>query len=142
MLNSAFDLIRLAASNSHAVFCLCNLIIVILLVGCSKSRSEFNEDKHFSHKNVVRNNRGSMERTNASFYLKTVITLSDEYSSVSVSMVDDDEGSRDDEEEEDDDEFRRRAEEFIEKINKGWMDEKLKAYSLGQNGLHIMIKHD
>ncbi|KAL2555996.1 uncharacterized protein Fot_00735 [Forsythia ovata] len=132
MLNSTFDLISLAASNSHAVFCLCNLIIVILLVGSSKSRSEFNEDKPFSSGDVVNNNRGSMERTNASCTLKTPYALMDvnvsESSSVGISMVDDNEGSRDEE----DDELRRRAEEFIEKINKGWMDEKLKAYSLGQ----------
>ncbi|CAI9767624.1 unnamed protein product [Fraxinus pennsylvanica] len=128
MLNSTFDLISLAASNSHAVFCLFNLIIIILLVGSSKSRSEFNEDAPCSSRDDVNNNRGSMERTNASCSLKTVCTLMNSSSSVGISMVDNDEGNWDEE----DDELRKRAEEFIEKINKGWMDEKLKACSPGQ----------
>ncbi|CAA2988900.1 Hypothetical predicted protein [Olea europaea subsp. europaea] len=120
MLNSTFDLISLAASNAHVVFCLCNLIIVILLAGSSKSRSEFNEDKPFTSRGDVSNKRDYMERTNALCSSKTAS------SSVGTSTVDNDEGTRDEE----DDELRKRAEEFIGKINKGWMDEKLKAYSL------------
>lgn len=44
MLNSTLELINLVASNSFIVFCFCNLIIVILLVGTSKTGLDTHED--------------------------------------------------------------------------------------------------
>ncbi|KAK4431581.1 hypothetical protein Salat_0920200 [Sesamum alatum] len=45
MLDSTIELIGLAASNSLAVFCFCNLIIAILLVGSPKPSPQFDEVK-------------------------------------------------------------------------------------------------
>ncbi|KAL0371618.1 UNVERIFIED_CONTAM: hypothetical protein Scaly_0843400 [Sesamum calycinum] len=111
MLDLTIELIGLAASNSLAVFCFCNLIIAILLVGSSKPSSQFDEGK-----------------PNA---LPT--TEEEKVSSVSIDMVDNEEETLDQKQEyDDDDELRKRVEDFIEKINRGWRAEKLKTYSLGQ----------
>ncbi|CAI9774990.1 unnamed protein product [Fraxinus pennsylvanica] len=160
MFVSTFELICLAASNSHAVFCFCNLIIAILVVGSSMSASQCNEEKPYPCHSFPYENKDSTNMKNAASSSmkakKLVETDEDEASSISITsvnneertwveeeeeeeasssvgitMVNDEEKSRD-EEQDDDDELRRRVEEFIEKVNKGWMDEKLKTYCLVQ----------
>ncbi|KAI3458260.1 hypothetical protein Pfo_014923 [Paulownia fortunei] len=135
MLDSTIELISLAASNSLAVFCFCNLIIAILLVGSSRPSSQFDEVKPNAFPTIVnddnfkKNTVSSCEKANA-----LIETEEENVSCVSIDMVDNEEETPDVEEEDDvdDDELRRRVEEFIEKINRGWRAEKLKTYSLGQ----------
>lgn len=159
MFVSTFELICLAASNSHAVFCFFNLIIAILVVGSSKSTSQYNEKKPDPCHSFAHENKDSTNMKNASssseIEKKLVKTDEDEASFVSITTVNDEERSlveeeeaeasfvsittvnineeiSRDEEEDDDDELRRRIEEFIEKVNKGWRVEKLKTYCLVQ----------
>lgn len=160
MFVSTFELICLAASNSHAVFCFFNLIIAILVVGSSKSTSQFNEKKPDPCHSFAYENKDSTNMKNVSSSSekekKLVETDEDEASFVSITTVNDEERSlveeeeeaeasfvsitavnineeiSRDEEEDDDDELRRRIEEFIEKVNKGWRVEKLKTYCLVQ----------
>ena len=108
MLNSTIELISLAASNSHFIFCFCNLIIVILLVGGSKPASEFAQDSPVHHPKVAQRNKDDIEGTNTS---------------IEAMVVEEKENNNNVDE---DDELRRRVEEFIDKINKGWKAEKLR----------------
>lgn len=96
MFVSTLELISLAASNSLTVFCFCNLIIVVLLVGSSKPISSQPND---------------------------IIDANKFKESVVHGMT------TKDEDEDDDDELRKRVEDFIEKTNRGWRAEKLKAYT-------------
>ncbi|KAL0403077.1 UNVERIFIED_CONTAM: hypothetical protein Sradi_1948500 [Sesamum radiatum] len=115
----------MAASNSLMVFCFCNFIIAILVVGSSsKPTSQFNQvlDQNF--------NKSSVSLSEQSVVL---VEGAEELPSVSIIMVVDNETTRpsgrlDD----DDDELKRRVEEFIEKINKGWRAEKVRSHALGQ----------
>ncbi|KAI3471065.1 hypothetical protein Pfo_027728 [Paulownia fortunei] len=135
MLDSTFELICLAASNSLMVFCFCNLIIAIIVVGSSKPSSQFNEEKPKVVPSIV--NDDSFNKVSVSLCEKiSTLVEAGEASSVSITMVENEGGSPDEEEEEedddDDDDLKRRVEEFIEKINNGWRAEKVKTYSLGQ----------
>ncbi|KAL2527101.1 Uncharacterized protein Adt_12155 [Abeliophyllum distichum] len=133
MLDSTIELISLAASNSLAVFCFCNLLIGILLVGSSKSSSQFNEAEPNPFPSIDdESNTGVTRIENASCSHENQKVGETDAKSVCITMADADEGRRNDEEEDDVDDLTRRVEEFIEKINRGWRDEKLKTYSLGQ----------
>ncbi|KAE9464974.1 hypothetical protein C3L33_03125, partial [Rhododendron williamsianum] len=131
MLNSTIELITLAASNSLVIFCFCNLIIAVLLVGGSKPGSEFGDQDSrgiptppFTFRS--RNEVEGLETT------RSVLLDKHNASSTGVSEARDDEKATADEEKEndddgdDDDELRRRVEEFIDKINEGWKAEKLR----------------
>lgn len=133
MLDSTFELISLAASNSLMVFCFFNLIIAILLVGSSKPNSQLNDQKPKLNPSIV--NDDNINRNSVSWCENVSSTLVEagEVSSVSITMTDSDNGIPDDDEEEkekeeDDDDLKRRVEEFIEKINKGWRAEKVKTW--------------
>ncbi|KAL2248593.1 uncharacterized protein LOC110011311 [Sesamum indicum] len=133
MLDSTiFELISIAASNSLMVFCFCNLIIAVLLVGSSsKPSSQFNE---------VDENQENFNKTSVSLSEQSVVLVegAKELSSVSVTMVDNETmrpsrlDNADDDVDDDDGDLKRRVEEFIEKINKGWRAEKVRSYALGQ----------
>ncbi|CAL9008549.1 unnamed protein product [Prunus brigantina] len=130
MLDSTLDLITQAASNSLFIFCFCNLIIVIILVG-SKPISNNDEEsaihltmptsKHVDDeqgtraKQVCKKNNALMEVSQVS---NAQIAISD---NSKVSSANSDNG-----ETEGDDELRTRAEEFIEKVNKAWKAELLR----------------
>lgn len=137
MLNSTFEFIGLAASNSLVVFCFCNLLIGILLVASSKSSSQFNEAETDPLPNIDNeSNKVVTGIGNGSCSCESQKVGETDSKYVCITMADGDEEKQDEGEEEEDDyyeddELTRRVEEFIEKINRGWRDEKLKTYSLG-----------
>ncbi|KAL1558888.1 histone H3.v1-like [Salvia divinorum] len=100
------ELISLAASNSLAVFCFCNVLIAILVIGSSQTSSEPDE---MANPTIV--------------HLKQIPEEKESSQSVSIDMV-----NKDDDEEEEEDELRKRVEEFIEKTNRGWEAEKRNRY--------------
>ncbi|CAL5364258.1 unnamed protein product [Camellia sinensis] len=131
MLDSTIELITLAASNSLVVFCFCNLIIGILLVGGSKPASEYGQESPIpppivSHRNKNSDIEGTITR--CSLNNDNGSTMVSELSAEKA-MVDEEKGDKNEEgeeEDDDDDELRRRVEEFIDKINRGWKAEKLR----------------
>ncbi|KAI8564656.1 hypothetical protein RHMOL_Rhmol03G0198000 [Rhododendron molle] len=132
MLNSTIELITLAASNSLLIFCFCNLIIAVLLLGGSKPCSEFGDQEHscgIPTPPFTFRSRNEVEGPETS----TCSAVLDKHnaSSTGVGEARDAEKATADEEKEndddgDDDELRRRVEEFIDKINEGWKAEKLR----------------
>ncbi|KAL7194035.1 hypothetical protein ACSBR2_025644 [Camellia fascicularis] len=125
MLDSTIELITLAASNSIVVFCFCNLIIGILLVGGTKPASEFVQDSPIPLPIVDhRSKNGDIEETIATCSLNNDVDASTVVSEscAEKAMVDEEKGK----ENEEDDELRKRVEEFIDKINRGWKAEKLR----------------
>lgn len=104
MLESTFELIAMAASNSHMIFCLCNLIIAFVVVGSSKS----NDGNRKLISSVADEENGNT----------TSVSL------LQKARVEADEGGKD----EDDEDLKRRVEEFIQKMNEGWKEEKVKTY--------------
>ncbi|KAL7253880.1 hypothetical protein ACSBR1_008258 [Camellia fascicularis] len=129
MLDSTIELITLAASNSLVVFCFCNLIIGILLVGGSKPASEFGQESPIpppipSHRTKNSDIEGTITR--CSLNNDNASTIVSELSAEKA-MVDEEKGEEEEEDDDDDDdELRRRVEEFIDKINRGWKAEKLR----------------
>ncbi|XP_058205237.1 uncharacterized protein LOC131319125 [Rhododendron vialii] len=132
MLNSTIELITLAASNSLVVFCFCNLIIAVLLVGGSKPGSEFGDQDSCGIPTPTFNFRSRGDEVEGG--LETTRSVPDKHNALStgVSEACDHEKATVDEVKEnvedgdDDDELRRRVEEFIDKINKGWKAERLR----------------
>ncbi|KAL3652346.1 hypothetical protein CASFOL_002027 [Castilleja foliolosa] len=108
MLDSTLELISQAASNPLMVFCFCNLIIAILLVGSSTKPCSTNTEE--------KSRVGPNDATG-------------KLSSLDTTMVEIKEGPP----HEADDDLKRRVEEFIEKINKGWRAEKVKTNLFGAN---------
>uniref|UniRef100_A0A5B7BT06 Putative histone acetyltransferase GCN5-like n=1 Tax=Davidia involucrata TaxID=16924 RepID=A0A5B7BT06_DAVIN len=126
MFNSTIELITLAASNSLIIFCFCNLIIVILLLGGSKPTSHF--DQHsasppptVANRNKINDIKGTSVRSSSD--KKNASTSVSEASNVNDEEVN---------ENEEDDELRKRVEDFINKINRGWKAEKLRRSSMVQ----------
>ncbi|KAF9615342.1 hypothetical protein IFM89_022993 [Coptis chinensis] len=128
----AIELITLVSSNSHLVFCFCNLIIGILFVSSSKSNS--------SHSNIESGGNDILipkriENEQIETDEITLLPIDIEESSNVPSVSNDDgkpvnEDSNDNiDDEEGEDELRIRAEEFIEKINRAWKAEKLATFS-------------
>ncbi|EYU25002.1 hypothetical protein ABFS82_06G043100 [Erythranthe guttata] len=140
MLDSTIELISMAASNSLAVFCFCNLIIAILLVGSSKPISNFDEFEPKSSPTIVVHDviddviHDNLEK-NAVLEADNdlVQTEEEKVSSVTVSIIDTVENEDEDEDEEtEDEELRKKFEEFIERTNRAWRAEKMKTHSLVQ----------
>ncbi|KAL3647433.1 hypothetical protein CASFOL_008401 [Castilleja foliolosa] len=137
MLDYTIELISLAASNSLAVFCFCNLIIAILLIGSSSNSEEIKPINNNTFSSLANDENfkkstfsDQFEKANCN---KNVVieTVEEKVSCVSIDMVDFEE--EEEEEEVNDDELKKRADEFIEKINRGWRAEKMQNhYSLGQ----------
>ncbi|KAH6761269.1 hypothetical protein C2S51_018218, partial [Perilla frutescens var. frutescens] len=117
MLVPMIEMVSLAASNSLAVFCFCNLIIAFLLIcnatshsdGVMKPRNESNAD-----------NLNNSLVPEANGFIATAPPPSNGKESsvmtVSIDMVTIEEEEDDDD---DDDELKKRVEDFIEKINRG-----------------------
>ncbi|KAI8030108.1 hypothetical protein LOK49_LG01G01356 [Camellia lanceoleosa] len=127
MLDSTIELISLAASNSIVVFCFCNFIIGILLVGGAKPPSEFVQDSPIPPPTVDhRNQNGDIEGTTTKCSLNNDDDASTVVSESCAEKAMVDEEKEKEKENEEDDELRRRVEEFIDKINKGWKAEKSK----------------
>ncbi|KAL8049812.1 hypothetical protein ABFX02_06G043300 [Erythranthe guttata] len=136
MLDSTIELISMAASNSLAVFCFCNLIIAILLVGSSKPISNFDEFEPKSPPTVVVHDviHDNVEKNAVPEADNDPVQTEEEekVSSVTVSIIDTVENEDEDEEETEDEELRKRFEEFIERTNRAWRAEKMKTHSLVQ----------
>ncbi|XP_047329486.1 uncharacterized protein LOC124932845 [Impatiens glandulifera] len=146
--SSTFELIFLAASNSHILFCFCNLIIAILLIG---TKPVFSFHRQVTNPPPVFTvNEGShyMVDNDMSIIGTPIITqnamvddgdhetadVDDGDDKQNVSIVNKEHTREDDDEEEEEmmeeedcegDELRRRVEEFINKTNKAWEAEKL-----------------
>ncbi|KAH7537910.1 hypothetical protein FEM48_Zijuj03G0143000 [Ziziphus jujuba var. spinosa] len=138
MLDSTLELISQAASNSLLVFCFCNLIIVIILVGL-KPVSTAHQQVNNRNSNPRGGGEAAPKQVKNSMVKNDLIEGVLEESNAQKAADDvDDEGrnrnndndghgnDRDEkEEDDDDDELRKKVEEFIEKVNEGWKAEVL-----------------
>ncbi|KAF4401845.1 hypothetical protein G4B88_013132 [Cannabis sativa] len=124
---STLDLIRYVVSNSLFIFCFCNLIIVIILMGSNKTRGE----RERCSKSVVKKQgrNGNERRYKES---KTSVGISE---GMIYAQKEEDENDRTNDGEndkkekgksKDEDELRKRVEEFIKKVNKEWKTEMLR----------------
>ncbi|KAJ8626526.1 hypothetical protein MRB53_019833 [Persea americana] len=104
MLLSTVELLSLASYNPFIIFCLCNLIIAVLIISGSKSLSPSDDQ-----------NAETCVANVASESIEEGETGRDEDNSDHPNYC----------AEESDDELRRRVEEFIEKINRRWKAEKM-----------------
>ncbi|XP_026405801.1 uncharacterized protein LOC113301261 [Papaver somniferum] len=150
MLNSTFELITLATSNSHLIFIISNLIIIVLLINGSMKTGDDDDSNNTSsskRETVVRkvssiniqikgeeNKKKPMRGEKESSLSSELdeLTVHTEKSLGENKHVYDDHSDNGytatkiiDIDHEDEDELRRRAEEFIEKTNKRWKQEKL-----------------
>ncbi|XP_034711688.1 parathymosin [Vitis riparia] len=142
MFDTTMELITQATSNSLFIFCFCNLIIAILLIGSLKPSSYSDQESATPFSVVTNVDKSDKETANAEDLFKESRVLMDasEVSDAEKGVVVDDnkeddseDGSQEEEEEDDDDdELRRRAEEFIEKINRGWRAEMLRTAALAR----------
>ncbi|KAK3407254.1 hypothetical protein EUGRSUZ_K03333 [Eucalyptus grandis] len=127
-------------SNSFAVFCLCNLLIVIILMS-SKPSSNFEERSEFhlalvTHDSVMDEHRIDIERPHGDEEtLPEVMELcvyenlekeGGNYNSEGEDNNEDGGESNSD----DDDEFKRRIEAFIDKVTSEWKAEKSRTQCL------------
>ncbi|KAL5728012.1 hypothetical protein ACHQM5_001140 [Ranunculus cassubicifolius] len=130
MLDSTLELINLVSSNSHLMFCFCNLIIGILFVTNSKTvqRHRYRSDglatvvddkKQADDVVLTSTIEKSMSVKKAPITVVTEVVIPDV---ARVIIKEDDEDHINDEQNED--ELRRRAEEFIEKVNRSWRAER------------------
>lgn len=130
MFGYTIEVITLAASNSLFVFGFCNLIIVILLVGGSRTSSEFDQGTPILRPSIIADiNTNDIEEANDNKN-ETFIGVREDTSEDEAEDEDEDEDEASCEEEEEDDELRRRVEEFIEKNNRSWRAEKLRTSQL------------
>ncbi|KAK9178655.1 hypothetical protein WN943_027848 [Citrus x changshan-huyou] len=137
MLDSAVDWITEAASNSIFIFCFCNLIIVMILMG-SKYSSVFDQESE-EHAPVLSINSCAYSNKQETISIhsfdgnKKSMAARELSTDLQEEHADDQEEERNfenSESKDDDDELRRRFEEFIEKVNRGWKEEKLRTYGL------------
>ncbi|XP_042059035.1 uncharacterized protein LOC121803437 [Salvia splendens] len=98
MLQSTFELIGLAASNSHVIFCLFNLIIAVVVISSSKSNEQ-------TRKFIVDETKTKMVKGNGAL--------------VEAALADEDD---------EDEDLKMRVEEFIQKMNKGWRNDRTLSY--------------
>ncbi|PRQ59885.1 hypothetical protein RchiOBHm_Chr1g0375111 [Rosa chinensis] len=134
MLVSTLDMLTQAASNSLYVFCFCNLIIVMIVVG-SKPGSYFDQESELPRSKVTYTitsdkqvdhdaNCEQMGITSSS------VVINSEVSNAKKELASDEKAGFDEQivvsnECDNDDELRRRAEEFIKKVNREWRAELL-----------------
>ncbi|XWS61042.1 hypothetical protein CRYUN_Cryun07bG0091700 [Craigia yunnanensis] len=132
MLDSTLDLISQAVSNILYVFCLFNLIIVMILMG-SKQGSNFDQDYEIPPSTPTYDKQD--------IEVKQLLHRSEQARNTSKvpsafeTATEDNKGNRNDcnannientdKDDEGDDELRRRVEEFIAKVNREWKAEKL-----------------
>ncbi|GKV16283.1 hypothetical protein SLE2022_371270 [Rubroshorea leprosula] len=144
MFDSAIEMITQVASNSLLVFCLCNLIIAIILIG-SKPSSTSHQDTTIHLSVVSEPKRGNRERMKAQYMSKKHnSTLYVDGTGVSYATTNSDKkekegtmenhknnipGNCEEDGQENNDELRRRAEEFIAKVNGEWRAEQFRIVS-------------
>ncbi|OVA07697.1 Protein of unknown function DUF761 [Macleaya cordata] len=149
MFDSTMELITtLASSNNFLIFCICNFIIIFLLINGlnPESTTSHQESVVFVPSIInrqiiekkVQEKRGNQATLLFDNDIEEASSMDDKKSlDVNKQVLDDhnDDGKDDNnyivkgddvnDDEEYDDELRRRAEEFIEKINRRWKAEKL-----------------
>ncbi|KAK9914113.1 hypothetical protein M0R45_037909 [Rubus argutus] len=119
MLDTTLDLLTMATSNSLFIFCFCNLIIAIILLG---SKPISNDDGESAiHLSMATNKHEEDEQGPSAKQVSEERLESKD--SMQVSQVS---NANNDEIEADDDELRTRAEKFIEEVNKAWKAEFLR----------------
>ncbi|RXH94933.1 hypothetical protein DVH24_024617 [Malus domestica] len=136
MLDSTLDLLTQAASNSLYVFCFCNLIIVMILVGskpCSYVDQESVSTVTSSYKTRISNDHKQVEddkcEQEGTMFKSPIVFGQVANPEKKLATAGEDNGSGDHHNEskecDNEDELRRRVEEFIEKVNRGWKAELL-----------------
>ncbi|KAG9445371.1 hypothetical protein H6P81_016711 [Aristolochia fimbriata] len=127
MLLSTVDLISGVASNSLFVFCICNLIIAVLLV--SGSRPDYCSPALLSDSASKPSSSSRSDEEEEEGCASAADSGDEECGMVDAASGEKITEEAKEKEEDDDDELRRRAEEFIEKINRIWMAEKMQQRS-------------
>ncbi|KAL9225244.1 hypothetical protein vseg_001193 [Gypsophila vaccaria] len=136
--------IAYATPSTHFIFCLCNIIIVFLLVDRSKRNLNPNSVYNYPFPTALNTNvtqysyeryakvveESSLQSTVVEVVAsETATTNEDEHECEHDNKENEDDKKEDEEveeEENDDDELRRRVEEFIDKINREWRAERLR----------------
>ncbi|KAM1126590.1 hypothetical protein ACFX2B_041254 [Malus domestica] len=135
MLDSMLELIRQAASNSVFIFCICNLIIVIILVGSKPVSNSNNDEQSKIRITKAANNRLDDEQGMEAEHVwkeknglmqVSQLVYNEQNASADDGKFSSTDGDSDDDETDTDDELMTRAEEFIEKVNKAWKAEVLR----------------
>lgn len=151
MLYSTVELVTQVTLNSHFVFCFCNIIIVFLLIDRAKTNScpgvstsdplplpvylnsHTKRDDHEKYDNVLvlkeDSSEESVPKEEVVEETETVIAEVKAETEAEAEAEAAEEKTEETEEEDDvdDEELRRRIEEFINKVNKEWRKEKLRA---------------
>ncbi|KAI3423250.1 uncharacterized protein J3R85_011214 [Psidium guajava] len=136
MLDLAADLVAQMASNSLAVFCFCNLLVVIILIS-PKPGSDYDEGSEFhlpipTHSSSVMDELRDIEpppedEETSPEVMELCVRESLEKEGGSYTGEGEDYKEDDRESDNDDDgEFRRKIEAFIDKVNREWKAEKLR----------------
>ncbi|KAK9672751.1 hypothetical protein RND81_12G121700 [Saponaria officinalis] len=142
MLEYTTELIAHAAPSSHFIFCLCNIIILLLLVDRSKHNTNPSLACDYTfpaalNTNVSQNNYAYYaevnKETRAQSTSEVVAELAtaneDEHECEDDNKESENGKKKDDEEEDDGDELKKRIEDFIHKINTEWRAEMLRTSS-------------
>ncbi|XP_031375552.1 uncharacterized protein LOC116190019 [Punica granatum] len=129
MLDSAVEVISQAASSSLFVFCFCNLIIAVILVG-SKSKSSIEgscapASSMPTCKSNTNETRVKAESPSNHREERAVAEPEDACTQCNIEI--EDKGYNQEEDEDHDDELKMRIEDFIAKVNREWQAENLRA---------------
>ncbi|WRX19400.1 hypothetical protein QQP08_011887 [Theobroma cacao] len=128
MLDSTLDLISQAVSNNLYVFCLFNLIIVMILMG-SKHGSSFDQDYEILLSTPAYHKQDAEVKQSPDLRERAMNAGS--VPGAYETATEDNKGNKNDINgnniivTDEDDELRRRVEEFIAKVNREWKAEKL-----------------
>lgn len=135
MFDSISGFITQAVSSSSFVFCVCNLIVVFILVGSksgSKSGSNSDDQEQFFNDSTLSRNISKVSCPHEASELSR--NTSEVSCPHEASVADEEEYCRNNKKKEDDhegeDELRRKVEEYIDKVNKGWRAELLRSSRL------------
>ncbi|OAY48176.1 hypothetical protein MANES_06G137900v8 [Manihot esculenta] len=124
MFHFTFELITQVASNSLFIFCFCNLIIVVILVG-SKPSTVNGQESQVRFSSAYRRQE-TVAKHSAIEGTKMIIDVTQASNAQKAPAT----AGSNKENADDNDEFRRRVEEFIDKVNRGWKAESMRTSCL------------
>ncbi|KAJ4952680.1 hypothetical protein NE237_029512 [Protea cynaroides] len=131
------ELFSLVASNSLVVFGLCNLIIVILILSGLNPSSLGTQERFISAhevpKRIEEEEKGEDEVFSSEEIEVSSANVPQAVNAEKSPNVGTEESNNEDECAEHEDELRRRVEEFIDKVNRGWKEEKLMTLHLSRS---------